>query len=280
MLEYYGLMLLKGRFFMNYTYNVINCQCTNCGDETDVKFVHSKNTIKETYTLYLITSGNGIAVVDENRYFLEEGMSLISFPFSDLSIISEKKTPIKFKWIEFKGSEAAWIISQSSFSKINPITLSPKITDFEKYFDIAECHKKELFARCRASGKLIELLSFYIQFSPNVNDNTESYVVSARNYIDKNYRESDFSVQSVADHIKIDRTYLYRLFKKETGLSVKDYINNCRISKAEELLANPSIPIKDVAYSVGFSDQMYFSRTFKKFTGVTPTDFRKETINN
>ena len=82
-------------------------------------------------------------------------------------------------------------------------------------------------------------------------------------------------MQSVANHIKIDRTYLYRLFKEETGMSVIDYINNCRISKAEVLLIDENISIKDVAYSVGFTDQMYFSKVFKKLRGQTPTEFRR-----
>ena len=72
-----------------------------------------------------------------------------------------------------------------------------------------------------------------------------------------------------------DRSYLYRLFKDKTGVSVSDYITRTRISKAEVLLSNGSLSVKDVAYSVGFPDQMYFSRVFKKINGRTPTQFRE-----
>ena len=65
------------------------------------------------------------------------------------------------------------------------------------------------------------------------------------------------------------------LFKDETGLSVIDYINRHRISQAESMLSDQSLAIKDVAYSVGFSDQMYFSKVFKKHTGKTPTEYKR-----
>ena len=61
----------------------------------------------------------------------------------------------------------------------------------------------------------------------------------------------------------------------EMGVSVIDYIVRRRISKAEIMLANSGLSVKDVAYSVGFSDQMYFSRVFKRIIGKTPSEFRK-----
>ena len=82
-------------------------------------------------------------------------------------------------------------------------------------------------------------------------------------------------VRSLVEALKIDRSYLYRLFKDKTGVSVSDYITRTRISKAEVLLSNGSLSVKDVAYSVGFPDQMYFSRVFKKINGKTPTQFRE-----
>ena len=99
--------------------------------------------------------------------------------------------------------------------------------------------------------------------------------MQARDYIDRNFREVDCTVKSVAEKIQIDRTYLYRLFKEETGMSVIEYINWCRIRRACTMLSNTLAQIKDVALSVGFSDQLYFSKVFKKINGITPTEYRK-----
>ncbi|MCD8026526.1 MAG: AraC family transcriptional regulator, partial [Clostridiales bacterium] len=90
-----------------------------------------------------------------------------------------------------------------------------------------------------------------------------------------NYFDSESTVKRGADHVKVDRTYLFRLFKKETGSSIIDYINNKKISKAVVMLSDESVSVKDISVAIGFTDQMYFSKVFKKIKGVTPTEYRK-----
>ena len=77
-----------------------------------------------------------------------------------------------------------------------------------------------------------------------------------------------------------DSTYLYRLFKEETGTSVIGYINQCRIRRACTMLSSTTAQVKDVALSVGFSDQLYFSKVFKKINGITPTEYRKKHLSD
>ena len=57
-----------------------------------------------------------------------------------------------------------------------------------------------------------------------------------------------------------------------------EYITHRRVARAEILLAGSSMTVKDIAYSVGYSDQMYFSRVFKKFTGSSPTQYRENAL--
>ena len=65
------------------------------------------------------------------------------------------------------------------------------------------------------------------------------------------------------------------LFKKETGQNFLDYLTELRISKAKELLCGETLSVQDVAETVGYSDLKYFSRLFKKATGVSPSDYKK-----
>ena len=64
------------------------------------------------------------------------------------------------------------------------------------------------------------------------------------------------------------------LFKKSTGSSFKEYLNMVRIEESKRLLSNTDFSIIDIAIAVGFEDQSYFSKVFKKFTGLTPKQFR------
>lgn len=264
----------------NLDYNVINCVCVTKGNRDNNIDNEHRQIIRETYALYYVTSGSGVLTIDGIGFIVKAGQSFLTFPFSNVCIEPYGDEKWSYNWIEFRGLDAAWLVSQTAFSKKNPVADKIPVENFESYFDIAECKSDRSFDQCRASGRLILLLSYYLEYFPYVSTDTHNYAIAARNYIEKNYRKPDFNVQAVADHIKIDRTYLYRLFKEETGMSVIDYINNCRISKASVLLIDDKISIKDVAYSVGFTDQMYFSKVFKKLKKQTPTEFRKSNKSN
>lgn len=84
------------------------------------------------------------------------------------------------------------------------------------------------------------------------------------------------TIASYASEIGISENYLSRLVKKHTGRSVGAWIDIVRIQRAKRLLSDTSHPIIDIAAAVGIDDQSYFSRLFKKETGLTPSVFRKK----
>lgn len=276
MFDCYGQMLHEGVMSKNSEYKVFNSICFASGSRKQNYENENRKIVRESYRLYLVTKGKGIVTVDGIGFIVTAGQSFLTFPFSFVSLEADTEQPWEYKWIEFSGLEFARMVDRTSMRKKQPVVDRLPIQNIEEMFDIAECGADSSYAQCRAMGKLTVLLSYYIEYYPCRNPEKPNYAIVARNYIEKNYRNPDFSVQSVANHIKIDRTYLYRLFKEETGMSVIDYINHCRISKAGVLLMDGNIPIKDVAYSVGFTDQMYFSRVFKKIKGQTPSEYRKE----
>lgn len=92
-------------------------------------------------------------------------------------------------------------------------------------------------------------------------------------YIEEHYREK-LSVQKLADIAGLSRYHFSRLFKRVTDKTVVEYINLIRINKSESLLRNKAMNISEVAHATGFSDIFYFSRTFKKFKQLSPTQWR------
>ena len=94
-------------------------------------------------------------------------------------------------------------------------------------------------------------------------------------YIEDNFPK-ELSREDIAAKLEISPQYLSTLFKEECGLQLNEFINRCRIERSLEFIKdNPSLQFKQVAESVGISDQNYFCRLFKKHTGKTPTDFKK-----
>jgi two-component system, response regulator YesN len=106
-------------------------------------------------------------------------------------------------------------------------------------------------------------------------ENCETFVVLARNYIDKHYWNPDLCLEDAASELQISPGYLSRLMKRETGFSFVEYLNRVRVKKATLLMSDPSAKAFEVAERVGYRSQHYFSRAFKKVTGSSPTDHRK-----
>ena len=89
---------------------------------------------------------------------------------------------------------------------------------------------------------------------------------------------SNINRENVAAYLNVNPEYLSRLFTQECGMPLMEYINHGKIHKSKEYMGKgPLYTIQKVASSVGFQDVNYFSRLFKKHTGMTPTEFRKQT---
>lgn len=107
-------------------------------------------------------------------------------------------------------------------------------------------------------------------------EETEDSIDLARTYIAEHLAVSDLSRHEIAKAAHISESYLSHLFSKETGLSIKDYINNERLKLAKSLLADTSLPISLVAMRSGYNSPSYFGAFFKKATGTTPAEYRKQ----
>lgn len=104
---------------------------------------------------------------------------------------------------------------------------------------------------------------------------SESVVEKAKRFIQLNYSQN-ITNQDVADHVFLTPGYLAKIYKAETGQYINNYINECRIKAAKELLVGSDASISDIALQSGFDNISYFSTVFKKITGDTPCEFRKK----
>ena len=110
--------------------------------------------------------------------------------------------------------------------------------------------------------------------SVSAEDNQDA-IGLAKTYIAEHLAVSDLSRHEIAKAAHISESYLSHLFSKETGLSIKDYINNERLKLAKSLLADTSLPISLVAMRSGYNSPSYFGAFFKKATGTTPAEYRR-----
>jgi two-component system, response regulator YesN len=93
-------------------------------------------------------------------------------------------------------------------------------------------------------------------------------------YVQLHYQE-DITLQDIADRFFLSREYISRKFKQEFKENLSDYVGRIRIEKAKLLLMNPGCRIAQIAQLVGYQDEKYFSKVFKRMTGFTPGEYRK-----
>ncbi|WP_400246153.1 response regulator [Niallia sp. JL1B1071] len=98
-------------------------------------------------------------------------------------------------------------------------------------------------------------------------------LLQAKDYMDKNYYKT-ISLEEVAEQIGISSYYLSKLFKERFQVTFIDYLTKTRLEKAKELLLDPNVPLKEIALNIGYKDPNYFSRVFKKETGMSPSEYR------
>ncbi len=89
------------------------------------------------------------------------------------------------------------------------------------------------------------------------------------------FHEKGFGIQTIADQVNLSETYLCSFFKKQSGQTVKEYITAVRVEEAKALLANPELKLYAVAQAVGIADPNYFTTFFKKYVGLTPSEYRE-----
>ncbi|MGB8453819.1 MAG: PocR ligand-binding domain-containing protein [Anaerocolumna sp.] len=99
-------------------------------------------------------------------------------------------------------------------------------------------------------------------------------IKKAVSYIANNY-PADITLENVASQVHLNPAYFSNIFKQSIGSSFKEYLNMVRIEESKRLLSNTDYSIIDIAIAVGFEDQSYFSKVFKKYTGLTPKQFKK-----
>ena len=78
----------------------------------------------------------------------------------------------------------------------------------------------------------------------------------------------------VADHLHVNTSYLSTLFRQVTGMTFKEHLNRIRIEEAARLLSNTDYSVMEIAIACGYKDQSYFTKVFKKLTGLTPKQYR------
>lgn len=140
----------------------------------------------------------------------------------------------------------------------------------------------ELVTKCNNLEELSQLLlerlgSFAQLLDRSPSENSTIFLI--RDYIGQHFGDDQLSIKAISEHVHLSTSYICTLFKTETGQTLNQYITEYRIERAKLLLADPRNKIADISARVGYSDGNYFSKSFRKAVGLSPSEYREKELS-
>ena len=273
-------------------------------------YVHRRRKTDE-YILYIMKKGTLYLKENGQDYELREGDVILLDP--DFTHQGNKASNCEYFYVHFRHSQirrrredaAFWprclkVRSESlqedngSWRRYQDCWLKfPKVTHLKtgpRYLKVAallenamerNCDQMENYkvsCACRIMEAMVEIAREAVSQNtlPQVTGMPGSYrkVHELLNYLNVHYREP-ISSRTIEEAFACNFDHLNRVFKKNVGKTIFVYLNELRIYHARELIATASMKMAAVAYRVGFEDESYFSKVFKKYTGVSPAYYEK-----
>lgn len=266
----------KQSFKQNFTDN-IELSVFSCGLEKCLSGFTWGPGIRDHYLIHLVLSGKGTYRTNNQDFQLQAGDLFFVKPSQLNSYTADIEDPWEYAWVGFNGACANKLVSQLPFTDTNPCHHAADLENLHTLLmNLYEARGLTLANESEMVGYLYLFISTLMKetaHSPSRNTNSGSqYVLNAIKFIQFNYSH-DISIDDVSKSVGVSRSHLYRVFISNLGKSPIDYLTDYRINEACNLLKTSNLSIAEIAISVGFFDQFYFSRVFKKATGVPPSKY-------
>ncbi|WP_240689050.1 response regulator [Ammoniphilus sp. YIM 78166] len=189
------------------------------------------------------------------------------------------------EWIRryYPSTEAVFLTCHSEFSYAQR-AIQLHALDYllkpVKYEALEEVMKRAL-EKIKESKRLLQVLESHRSKALAISNGevggmpSVTVVEKAKQFIDEHIGQQDLSRVDIANSVFLHPDHLTRVFKKETGMSLSNYLQVKRLELAKELLTHSEMPISDIALTVGYSNLSYFSNIFKKHTDMNPINYRR-----
>ena len=236
--------------------------------------------VRDHYLIHCIVSGHGTFASQGKQYRLSAGDGFVVVPERIVSYAADRDDPWEYCWVGFNGSDAKRLMEQTGLLGREPVFHCGDRRLEKLLADICDLTGSDPGSETRMESALLMFLAELMDRfgKPAVpRENGYEYVQKAIKYIDYNY-SMNISIGDVAASAGISRSHLYRLFVQHISIPPNEYLVRYRVNKAAALLETGKLTVGETAYSTGFSDQLYFSRVFKKYMGMPPSRYMEASL--
>lgn len=233
-----------------------------------------------SYTeLFYIVGGDGQFQINEKLFPVHSHQLVVVNPNIIHTEVSYEAHPLEYIVLGIEGVELTIPNSDEaryciySFPENNDV-----LTCMQKVLQEMQACKPKYQTACLAYMDII-LVHLMRNASVSVTQTSSRFpanrqCAAVRQYIDQHYKES-LTLDMLAEKVSINKYYMAHAFKREYGVSPINYLITCRIREGKQLLAETDLSLSQIATVLGFSSSSYFSQSFRKAEGISPTEYRK-----
>lgn len=243
--------------------------------------------IRDHYLIHHIISGKGCYLADNKTYHLSAGDTFLVYPYTEVTYFADEKDPWEYYWVGFAGSDASTMLQSTDFSNKQPVIYSQCSAGKkdssqnvlkELILKIYDARGSSLSNIVEMTGQLYSVLAYFIRTSSVSAKRQDTYLTYAKKgieYISCHY-SYPITVEDIAEYVGISRSHLFRAFQTYVSKSPKEYLSSYRIKQACLLLKQSDLSITAIAKSVGFVNNLYFSKAFHKLKGMSPSQYAQK----
>lgn len=235
--------------------------------------------IRSYHLIHFVLHGKGELHINEHIFHLSAGDAFL-IPAGKVSYYeASKDDPWCYAWVSFLGINSQMYLYQlmTSTDDVYIIHGLNTLKYKERIFDIIALQDASTSSYFHANGVLFQIMAMLfadIGFQES-RWGKNSVVDEIKYYLDINYAEK-IKLQDVAKSFGIHPNYLTRIFHEKYGVSPKQYLMDLKLKKARRLLTTTELSVSVISSSLGFDDQLAFSKIFKKELAVSPSEYRKQ----
>jgi AraC-like DNA-binding protein len=228
---------------------------------------------------------DGSVIVSQNNqvHQLKKGDLFVIFPDLPFEYWAEpSESPLRMFWFAFSGHIASQLLKRVGLLAETPCLRNQIDSEM-----VSQLNKIAWIIAEKASNKDLKLTAaiyrLFDQISSkhltNEKEDVFTLVQKSREYIDLHYSDG-ITIQNVAKHVNANRSYLTEKFTEFIGVSPRVYLQDLKMKKGLELIKNSTLPITNIALSLGYPDLYTFSRAFKNYYGYAPSHSRIDVVGH
>lgn len=233
----------------------------------------------DSFLIMFVDSGEGYLDYEGERFRLKENDLIFLDCYLPHSYGTDSNWHIQ--WIHFDGSSARsyYNMYRSQHDPVLHLTKSSSKSILKPLRTmIAGFDAQQPVSEIWLTKYITDLLTYTLEFSEDQQELTPGITEQVLYHIQKNFQQP-LSIEQLAETLALNPSYLIRRFKKDTGMSPYQYLTSIRIEQAQYELKTTKRSVKDIGFSCGYQSENSFCITFRKTTGLTPTQFRQNMVS-